>query len=184
MPGSTAHSVLSVSASIALFALTVSVAHGQWVDEPPKPEVPYVPTPYAVVDVMLELADVGPEDVVYDLGSGDGRIPIAAARDRGASAIGVEIDPQYVQMAKLNAEAEGVADKVEILQTDLFELNLSDATVVALYLSEPFNARLKPTLLALEPGTRIVSHEFSMGDWEPEKSVQVDGHWVHFWVVP
>ncbi|MDX1480517.1 MAG: class I SAM-dependent methyltransferase [Woeseiaceae bacterium] len=150
-----------------------------------EPDVPYVPTPYRVVEAMLDVADVGPDDVVYDLGSGDGRIVIAAARDRGAKGIGVEIDPQYIQMARLNARADGVNDKVTFVQDDLFEMDFSDATVVALYLSEPLNIRLRPMLFEqLRPGVRIVSHEFGMGDWEPEQTLNIGGHIVHYWVVP
>ena len=134
---------------------------------------------------MLDVANVTDDDIVYDLGSGDGRIVIAAARDYGASGIGVEIDQKLVEMARLNALADKVDDKVEFVQTDLFRMDLSDATVVALYLSEPINRRLRPILLEqLKPGTRIVSHEFSMGDWEPEETLFIDGHWVHYWVVP
>ncbi len=161
-------------------------ALGQW-RHPAQlvPDVPYVPTPYKVAKAMLDMANVAEGDIVYDLGSGDGRIVIAAARDYGATGIGVEIDPKYVEMARLNARADNVDDRVEFVQTDLFRMDLSAATVVALYLSEPINQRLRPILLEqLKPGTRIVSHEFSMGDWEPDETLNIDGHWVHYWVVP
>jgi len=149
------------------------------------PDIVYVPTPYKVVKAMLDVADVGPTDILYDLGSGDGRIVISAARDYGASGIGVEIDPQYVDMARLNAAADNVTDKVSIIQANLFDIDLTDATVVALYLSEALNLRLRQTLLEdLKPGTRIISHEFTLGDWEPEQSLNIDGHMVHYWVVP
>lgn len=169
---------------LLLIACATAVAQ-----EPPraavKPDIVYVPTPYKVVEAMLEVARVAGTDVVYDLGAGDGRIVIAAARDYGATGVGVEIDPKYVEMARLNAKADGVADKVSFVQADLFEIDFSDATVVALYLSEPLNLRLLPILREqLKPGSRIVSHEFSFGDWEPEKSLNIGGHWVHYWVVP
>lgn len=149
------------------------------------PDIFYVPTPYNVVEAMLELADVGPSDIVYDLGSGDGRIIISAARDYGASGVGVEIDPKYVEMAKLNALEANVTDSVRFIQDDLFEIDFTDATVVTLYLSDDINLRLRPTLLNdLKPGTRIVSHEFTLGDWEPEESLNIGGHLVYYWVVP
>ena len=185
---------LAVSSTVRWFAsvfaavlLSASLnASAQW-RHPAQlvPDVPYVPTPYKVAKAMLDVANVTDDDIVYDLGSGDGRIVIAAARDYGASGIGVEIDQKLVEMARLNALADKVDDKVEFVQTDLFRMDLSDATVVALYLSEPINRRLRPILLEqLKPGTRIVSHEFSMGDWEPEETLYVDGHWIHYWVVP
>ena len=150
-----------------------------------KPDIFYVPTPYEVVEAMLEVADVGPGDVVYDLGSGDGRIVISAARDYGASGVGVEIDPKYVEMAKLNAMEADVMDKVKFIQDDLFEIDFTEATVVTLYLSDDINLRLRPILLNdLQSGTRIVSHEFSLGDWEPQESLNIGGHRVYYWVVP
>lgn len=146
-----------------------------------EPDIFYVPTPYKVVEAMLEVADVGPQDTVYDLGSGDGRIVISAARDRGATGIGVEIDPTYIDMARLNAAADGVMDKVTFVQADLFEIDFTDATVVALYLSPELNLKLRSTLLdELQPGTRIVSHEFAMGDWKPKQSLNIDGHKVFY----
>jgi SAM-dependent methyltransferase len=157
---------------------------------PPTPgrtdlDVPYVPTPMSVVDEMLRLADVGADDVLYDLGSGDGRIVIAAAERYGTQGIGVDIDPKRVQEANANAEAAGVTELVEFREQDLFETDFSEATVVTLYLLSEINLRLKPRLLQeLEPGTRIVSHAFDMGNWEPEESVEVDGRRVYFWTVP
>lgn len=149
------------------------------------PDVVYVPTPPAVVNEMLRLADVKSTDLVYDLGSGDGRIPIAAARDRGARAIGIDIDPERIREANENAQKAGVSDRVTFRQQDLFETDFSNATVVALYLLPELNAKLRPRLLSeLKPGTRIVSHEFDMGDWQPEQVVEVDGRTVYYWVVP
>jgi cyclopropane fatty-acyl-phospholipid synthase-like methyltransferase len=150
-----------------------------------EPDIFYVPTPADVVDAMLNLAEVGPDDVVYDLGSGDGRIVIAAARDYNASGVGIEIDPKYIQQSRENAITDGVQDKVTFIQGDLFEVDISEATVVAIYLSEELNLRLRPRLLAmLNPGTRIISHEFTLGNWEPEQNLVVGGHKVYLWIVP
>jgi ribosomal protein L11 methylase PrmA len=138
-----------------------------------------------VVEEMLQLANVTNEDLVYDLGSGDGRIVIAAAQKRGARGIGIDIDPQRVREARENAQRAGVSDRVEFRQQDLFQTDFSDATVVTLYLLPRLNRQLRPRLLSqLKPGTRIVSHAFDMGDWKPEKVVQVDGRTVYYWVVP
>jgi SAM-dependent methyltransferase len=148
------------------------------------PDVVYVPTPEKVVDEMLRIAKVGPNDVLYDLGSGDGRIPITAAKRFGTRGLGIDIDPQRVREARANAKAAGVEDKVRFIEGDLFELDLSQATVITLYLLPALNLRLLPTLLALKPGTRIVSHDFAMGDWTPDKVVQVGYKDVYFWTVP
>ena len=149
-------------------------------------DVIYVPTPESVVKAMLATAKVGPGDVVYDLGSGDGRIPIAAVRDFGAArGVGIELDPQRVAEARANAVAARVSDRVEFVQQDLFEADLSRATVVAMYLLPALNTRLLPTLRALKQGTRIVSHNYDMGPgWKPSKSFVVDNNVVHFWTVP
>jgi SAM-dependent methyltransferase len=150
-----------------------------------RPDVVYVPTPRAVVEEMLRLADVQSDDLVYDLGSGDGRIVIAAARDRGARGIGIDIDPRRVSEATENAELAGVSDRVEFRQQDLFETDFSDATVVTLYLLPDLNLKLRPKILQeLQPGTRIVSHSFDMGDWQPEQVVEVDGRTIYYWTVP
>lgn len=149
------------------------------------PDVIYVPTPYPVVDAMLEMADVRDGDVLYDLGSGDGRIPIAAAMAFDVRAVGIDIDPDRVQEARENAEKAGVSDKVTFRQEDLFEADFSEATVVTLYLLDRLNEKLRPRLLAeLKPGTRIVSHAFRMGDWEPERSERIDTSMIYFWTVP
>lgn len=153
-------------------------------DAPPNPDVIHVPTPPEAVGGMMDMAGVGPGDVVYDLGSGDGRLVIAAAR-RGATATGVEIDPELVALAEANAEAAGVAARTRFIEADLFAFDFSDATVVTLYLSERLNARLRPRLLAeLEPGTRIVSYIFGMGDWPPDRSARYADNDVFLWVVP
>lgn len=150
------------------------------------PDVPYVPTPEAVVNRMLQIANVNSNDVVYDLGSGDGRIPIAAVRQFNAKrAVGVDINPVRVQEANQNAQQANVTDRVEFRQQDLFETDLRNATVVTLYLLPDVNLRLRPKLLSeLRPGTRIVSHAFDMGDWKPERVENVDGRTIYYWTVP
>lgn len=150
-----------------------------------EPDVIYLPTPPKVVDAMLEMAKVRKGDVLYDLGSGDGRIPIAAAKKYGIRAVGVDIDPVRIKEARANAAAAGVADKVTFRQEDLFKTDFSEASVVTLYLLSSLNEKLRPRLLAeLKPGTRIVSHAFRMGDWEPEKTRDVEGSTIYFWTVP
>ncbi|NJM76815.1 MAG: class I SAM-dependent methyltransferase [Acaryochloridaceae cyanobacterium RU_4_10] len=153
------------------------------------PDVVYVPTPPEVVEKMLEIANVNSKDVLYDLGSGDGRIPIAATQKFGIRATGIDINPQRIQEANANAQKEGVTDRVRFLNQDLFESDFRDATVVTLYLLPELNVKLRPQLLSqLKPGSRIVSHDFDMGDWKPEKTarVNVNGrvHNVYFWTVP
>jgi hypothetical protein len=148
-------------------------------------DVPYVPTPEIVVEKMLELAQVGPDDVIYDLGSGDGRIVITAAKKYGARGLGVDIDPERVKEARENAEKEGVSDRVKFREGNLFEMDLSGASVVTLYLLQSINMKLRPKLLAeLKPGTRVVSHSFDMGDWKPEKEVEIEGRKIYYWTVP
>ena len=147
-------------------------------------DVPYVPTPEPVVDKMLELAQVGPKDVVYDLGSGDGRIVIAAAK-KGARGVGIDIDPERIREAKRNASRAGVADRVEFREGNLFKADIRDATVVTLYLLTGVNRQLRPKLLGeLKPGTRVVSHAFDMGDWQPVATERVGSSTVYYWVVP
>jgi SAM-dependent methyltransferase len=148
------------------------------------PDVIYVPTPQAVVDEMLNVASVGANDVLYDLGSGDGRIPITAAQRFGTRGLGIDIDPQRIKEANENLARAKVGDKVKFVMGDLFALDLSEATVITLYLLPDLNLKLRPTLLKLKPGTRIVSHDFSMGDWKPDRVVQVAGKTVYFWTVP
>jgi SAM-dependent methyltransferase len=149
-----------------------------------RPDVHFVPTPHDTVKAMLDVTKVGPQDFVYDLGSGDGRIPIAAAK-RGARAIGIDIDPQRIEEARANAKREGVSDRVEFILGDLFQQDLSKATVVTLYLLPSLNLKLMPKLMAeLKPGTRIVSHNFDMGDWKPEQTLQVGGSTVYYWTIP
>jgi trans-aconitate methyltransferase len=153
-----------------------------------EPEVPYVPTHERIVTEMLKVAKVGKNDVLYDLGSGDGRIVITAAKKFGTRGIGVDIDPVRVKEARENAAKAGVADRVKFLQQDLFETDIREATVVTLYLLPEINLRLRPKLLSeLKPGTRIVSHNYDMGDWTPLKTLQVrvpEDHTIYYWVVP
>ncbi|MGH9901898.1 MAG: SAM-dependent methyltransferase [Pyrinomonadaceae bacterium] len=149
------------------------------------PDVPYVPTPDAVVAEMLKVANVGKGDVVYDLGCGDGRIVITAAQKLGARGVGVDINPERIKESNENAQKAGVTDRVKFIQGDLFETDLKEATVVTLYLLPEVNLRLRPKLLReLKPGTRVVSHAFDMGDWAPEKTIHVDGRTIYYWTVP
>jgi SAM-dependent methyltransferase len=148
-------------------------------------DVPYVPTPENVVDSMLVLAGVGTDDVVYDLGSGDGRIPIFAARTYGARGVGIEIKPDLVEEARANAREAGVADRVTFRQGDLFEADLSGATVVTLYLLPDVNRQLRPRLFEqLDPGDRVVSHDFDMDEWEPDTTIRVSQSTLYLWTIP
>ncbi|MUL37608.1 SAM-dependent methyltransferase [Gloeocapsopsis dulcis] len=151
-----------------------------------KPDVVYVPTPQEVVNEMLTLAKVTKDDVIYDLGSGDGRIPITAAQKYGARGIGIDINPERIREANENAQKAGVTDRVQFLQQDLFQSDFSEATVVTLYLLPELNVKLRPQLFKqLKPGTRIVSHDFDMGDWKPDQVVQTqEGSTIYYWVIP
>ena len=146
-------------------------------------DVPYVASPQAVVDEMLRLAQAGPGDVVYDLGSGDGRVVITAAVKFGARGIGLEIDPAMVERSRANVVRAGVADRVRIVQQDLFDTELAPATVITLYLAPHLNLRLRDRLLRLRPGTRIVSHSSDLGDWKADRRSAI-GKDVLLWVVP
>jgi ribosomal protein L11 methylase PrmA len=144
-----------------------------------------VPTPEEVVEAMLNVAKVTKNDVVYDLGCGDGRIVIAAAQKHGARGVGIDIDPQRIAEATANAEKAGVTDRVKFMQADLFTTDISQATVVTLYLLPSLNVKLRPKLMKeLKPGTRIVSHAFDMGDWQPEQTLEVEGRRVYYWTIP
>lgn len=148
-------------------------------------DVPYVPTPQEVVDGMLDFAQVKKTDVLYDLGCGDGRIVVTAAKKYGAHAVGVDINPERIAEAEKNAKDAGVTDHVKFVQGNLFEANIKDASVVTLYLLSSVNLKLRPKLLAeLKPGTRIVSNTFDMGDWKPDKQTEVSGRRLYFWIVP
>jgi SAM-dependent methyltransferase len=151
-------------------------------------DVVWVPTGQSLVETMLEMANVTAQDFVVDLGSGDGRTVIAAAK-RGARALGVEYNPQMVELSRENAAKEGVSAQASFVEGDLFETDFSQATVVTLFLLPDLNIRLRPTILDMRPGTRVVSNTFTMGEWEPEETVRVDGDcrsWCTalFWIVP
>lgn len=168
--------LIMICAAVLVSAQTVT---------PRTPDVPYVPTPQDVVDAMLNLAKVTKNDVIYDLGSGDGRIVITAAKKYGATGVGVDINPERIKEANVNARNAKVTDKVKFVEGDLFEMDFSKATVVTLYLLPAINLKLRPQLLEqLKPGTRIVSHAFDMGDWEPEQTITVNGSTIYFWTVP
>ena len=150
-----------------------------------RPDIFFLGTPQPVVDAMLELADVKPGDVLYDLGSGDGRIPITAAKRYGIRAVGIEIDPELVAEARANARKAGVAHLVTFVERDLFLADIGEASVVTLYLLDRLNEQLRPKLLRdLAPGTRIVSHQFGMGDWRPEATRTIGRSDIHLWRVP
>lgn len=170
--------------TLLLLLLVAVPAPAQW-DDQSYGDVPYVPTPPEVVDAMLELAGVNQNDIVYDLGCGDGRIVIAAAKKYNARAVGVDINPTRIQESEQNAREAGVTDKVRFVQGDLFKADIHEATVVTLYLLSSVNERLKPKLLKeLKPGTRVVSHRFTMGDWKPEKETTADTRPIYLWIVP
>lgn len=148
-------------------------------------DVPFVVTPQTTVDSILALANVSSDDVVYDLGSGDGRIPITAAEEYGARGVGIEIKPELVQRARENAKISGVSDKVEFRQQDIFEADFSEATVVTMYLFPEVNIKLRPMLFEqLDPGTRVVSHSFDMDEWVPDTTIRVNGDVLYLWTIP
>jgi SAM-dependent methyltransferase len=166
-------------------ALLVSLGSAQ--DSQPKRQldVPYVPTSNGVVEAMLKLAGVKKTDLVYDLGCGDGRIVIIAAKQYGAHGVGVDINPERIQEARANAKQAGVENLVKFEENDLFAADIHNATVVTLYLLPSVNLKLRPKLLSdLKPGTRVVSHSFDMGDWKPEQEEDVDGANIYLWTIP
>ena len=176
-------------AGLCVFAMAAQAQSWAWDDG----TVPYVVSPEEVVDRMLRIAEVGPSDYVIDLGSGDGRIVIGAAK-RGAHALGIDIDPTLVAKGRENAAAAGVADHAQFNAQDLFDTDLSRASVVTMYLLPEVNLKLRPKLLALEPGTRLVSHDWNMGTWEPDETIELrtpekpvglgGKSRIHLWVVP
>lgn len=167
---------------LALAALVVAFVAAQ---QPARtPDVHFTPTRHNIADAMLQLAGVGPDDVVYDLGSGDGRIPIIAAQKYGARAVGIELDPRLVELSWRIANEAEVAHRVKFIVGDLFETDVSQATVVTTYLSVSIMKLLEPRLRSLKPGTRIVSHQFRMPRWEPDKRIQVDESELFLWTVP
>ncbi len=168
----------------ALALLGAGLAAAQSGPEP-RLDVPYVPTPQPVVDKMLDLADVGSKDVLFDLGCGDGRIVITAAKERGARGTGIDINPVRINEAKQNAKTAGVSRRVDFRVGDLFETNFSQATVVTLYLLPDINRKLRPQLWKqLKVGTRVVSHDFDMGEeWPPEKVEKIGNKTLYFWTI-
>lgn len=180
----------SVLAALAVILVLAVVAAAQSAVQPPvKPlDVPYVPTDEALVDAMLEVAKVGKNDILYDLGSGDGRIVITAAKKFGTRGTGIDLDPVRIAEANENAKKAGVTHLVTFIEGDIFKANFKDATVVTMYLLPEVNMRLRPTILALKPGTRIVSHNYDLGDWKPLETLHIPlsetQHQIFFWTVP
>lgn len=177
--------LLSAAATGGICLLPAPAALAQLLTTTPRLDVPYVPTPQEVVNSMLDLAKVGKNDVLYDLGCGDGRIVVTAAKERGARGTGIDLNPQRIAEAKENAKKAGVEDRVAFRVGDLFEADVSPATVVTLYLLPDVNVKLRPRLWKqLKVGTRVVSHDFDMGaEWPPEKTVQLNGHRLHYWTI-
>lgn len=179
----------SMTVTLALL-VTLAVAAAAQTPAPKKElDVPYVPTPERVVAEMLKVANVKKSDVLYDLGSGDGRIVITAAKKFGTRGTGIDLDPERIREANENAQKAGVTDRVKFIEGDIFDADFRDATVVTLYLLPAVNLKLRPKLLGeLKPGTRIVSHNYDMGDWKPAKTIRLDlpsgEHIVYYWVVP
>ena len=174
-------------ALVFMMAAAVVPARAQTTSLPLRePDVIYLPTPRDAMMALLKLANVGPGDIVYDLGSGDGRVVIAAVKEFGAArGMGIDIDPALIREANDNAERAGVSDRVRFLNQDLFDTDVREATVVALYLLPWLNRKLMPKLKAeLKPGSRIVSYRFDMGDWKPDQTLTVNGQKVYFWRVP
>ncbi len=170
---------------VAVPALVLDGAQAQIEHGERTPDVIFVPTPQEVVEDMLRLANVRKGDVLYDLGSGDGRIPVTAAKLYGVRAVGIDIDPERIREAQDNARRNGVEKLVQFRMDDLFKADFRDATIITLYLLPDLNVKLRPRLLReLKPGTRIVSHQFDMGSWKPDKKLESNGRTVYFWVVP
>lgn len=174
--------MFGVAGLFSAFMPPVSIAQARPVRQL---DVPYEPSPHHVVDRMLELAKVNHDDLLYDLGCGDGRIVIAAAQKRGARGVGIDIDPQRIADANANATQAGIGHRVKFIVGDLYTSDFSDATVVALFLWPHVNRKLRPVLWRqLRPGTRVVSHIWDMGaEWPPEKTETIDGRKIHLWTI-
>ena len=186
-----AQSLSRAAQAMALCAALVLVAFGptgaQAQKATPVLDVPFVPTPEETVNRMLDMAKVGPSDFLIDLGSGDGRIPVAAAKRFGTRGLGIDIDPERIKDGNANAKAAGVTDKVEFREQNLFETDISQASVLTLYLFPEINRKLRPKILAeMKPGSRVVSHQFDMGDWKPEAETRSPSgsNRVFLWIVP
>lgn len=187
---------LSIGATVGLFVATLACAQTpaqraecerEYAPQSGQPgkDVVWVPSPDHLVTAMLEMAKVSASDLVYDLGAGDGKIAIAAAKQFGARAVGVEFNPKLVKLADCLVAAAGVGEKVKMIHGDIFKIDFSEATVVTLYLLPELNVQLRPTLLKMKPGTRIVSHSFVMGDWSSDERILVHGaDYIYFWVIP
>jgi len=178
-----------LAASIATVAFAqAKPEHGDETFQPtvgqPGKDVVWVPTPDALVKKMLDAAKVTKDDLVYDLGSGDGKIPIAAARDFGATAVGIEYNADMAELARRNVRRAGVEGRVTIITGDIFVENFSRATVVTMYLLPDLNLKLRPLILAMKPGTRVTSHQFHMGDWEPDERMKEEYRDAYLWIVP
>ncbi|MGB7156734.1 MAG: methyltransferase domain-containing protein [Tepidisphaeraceae bacterium] len=174
-----------VAVLVSVVAFDANLRAQETASAPVKKDVPYVPTPQNVVDRMLEMAEVKKGDTVYDLGCGDGRIIVTAAKKHGANGIGVDIDPQRIKESQENAQAAGVSEQVKFEIKDLFTMEFKDADVLAMYLLPDVNMKLRPKILdGMKPGSRIVSHSFDMDDWKPDAEDQVDDSTIYFWVVP
>ena len=170
---------------LALVLFLAAAGNAQQTKPLREPDVIFVPTPQAVVDAMLKLANVHKGDILFDLGSGDGRIVVTAAKQFGIRATGIDINPVRIAEANENAQKNGVTGLVQFRNEDLFEADIKDASVVTLYLLTSLNLKLRPKLWRdLKPGTRIVSQTFDMGDWEPEKQEVVEGHTIYLWRIP
>ena len=188
--------VLRVLALAAAFLATPAFAQGEAPDDRPKitEETPYVITPGIVVDTMLDMAAVRATDFLIDLGSGDGRIVITAANRYGARGFGVDYDPRLVRLAKDNARKAGVADRITFIEQDLFKTDIAQASVITMYLLEEYMIALRPKLFSLKAGTRLVSHDYHMGEWEPDAKVKIPvpdkpvgaekASWIYYWLVP
>src|SRR3989440_4881813 len=178
----------SLARALALFALIVPFAATAQKFEPQVgqagKDVIWVPTPEEVVERMLTMAQVTPNDYVFDLGSGDGRTVIMAAKKFGARALGVEYNPDMVKLSQDNAQKAGVAERAQFRRADIFATDFSQATVITLYLLPALNMKLRPTILAMRPGTRVASHSFTMEDWEADEISTMDGRRAYFWIVP
>jgi SAM-dependent methyltransferase len=180
-----------VAPALALAFALLAPAYAQQKDQEFHPQVGqagkdviWVPTPDEVVDRMLTMAQVKPNDIVYDLGAGDGKIAIAAAKKFGARAYGIEYNPDMARYAQTNAQRAGVAGKATIINGDIFATDFSSATVVTMYLLPSLNIKLRPTILGMRPGTRVVSHSFTMDEWSPDETSSISGRQAYFWIVP
>ena len=177
------------SVTVAALFAAAGAAHAQQADFKPYigqqgKDVVWVPTPDEVVERMLTMAQTKPEDFVVDLGAGDGKIAITAAKKFGAKSMGVEYNPDMVKYAQKNVQAAGVGGRAQIVHGDIFATDFTQATVLTMYLLPSLNMKLRPQILAMRPGTRVVTHAFNMEDWEPDESSDVDGRRVYFWIVP